>query len=162
MNGVIKNYAIGGAVGATLYLEPAATLDVDVFVILPESTESSLLSLWPIYEYLGQRGGQVQREHIVIGGWPVQFLPPGNELEQEAISEAVAVTVQDVPTRIMTAEHLVAIALRTAGAKDHARIVQFVEQNAVDVGRLKNLLERHGLATKWNEFERKFLGGRDE
>ncbi len=27
-------YAIGGAVGATLYLEPAAALDVDVFITL--------------------------------------------------------------------------------------------------------------------------------
>ena len=31
-DGVIERYAIGGAVGATFYLEPVATLDVDVFV----------------------------------------------------------------------------------------------------------------------------------
>jgi hypothetical protein len=31
-DGVIERYAIGGAVGATFYLEPIATLDVDVFV----------------------------------------------------------------------------------------------------------------------------------
>jgi hypothetical protein len=31
-DGVIERYAIGGAVGATFYLEPAATLDVDIFV----------------------------------------------------------------------------------------------------------------------------------
>jgi hypothetical protein len=29
---VIGNYAIGGAVGATFYLEPVAALDIDVFV----------------------------------------------------------------------------------------------------------------------------------
>ena len=29
--GVIDHYAIGGAVGATFYLEPVATLDVDIF-----------------------------------------------------------------------------------------------------------------------------------
>ena len=34
-DGVIGKYAIGGAVGAMLYLEPAATLDVDVFVASP-------------------------------------------------------------------------------------------------------------------------------
>jgi hypothetical protein len=34
-DGVIGKYAIGGAVGATFYLEPAATLDVDIFVTLP-------------------------------------------------------------------------------------------------------------------------------
>jgi hypothetical protein len=31
-DGSIQRYAIGGAVGATFYLEPVATLDVDVFV----------------------------------------------------------------------------------------------------------------------------------
>jgi hypothetical protein len=31
-DGVIERYAIGGTVGATFYLEPVATLDVDVFV----------------------------------------------------------------------------------------------------------------------------------
>lgn len=43
-DGVIGQYAIGGAVGATLYLEPAATLDVDVFVVLSTREGSSLLS----------------------------------------------------------------------------------------------------------------------
>ena len=54
-DGVIGEYAIGGAVGAMLYLEPAATLDVDVFVALPAS-RSGLFSLAPIYEYLKARG----------------------------------------------------------------------------------------------------------
>ena len=31
-DGVIEQYAIGDVVGATFYLEPVATLDVDVFV----------------------------------------------------------------------------------------------------------------------------------
>ena len=70
---------------------------------------------------------------------PVQFLPPGNELEQEAIAGAVSVTVQDVPTRVMTAEHLVAIALRTGRAKDRARIVQFLEPEAVNLSELRKI-----------------------
>ncbi len=32
--GVIETYAIGEAVGATIYLEPVVTLDIDVFVAL--------------------------------------------------------------------------------------------------------------------------------
>lgn len=31
-DGVIERYAIGGAVGAAFYLEPVATLDVDIFI----------------------------------------------------------------------------------------------------------------------------------
>jgi len=74
-DGVIDEYAIGGAVGATFYLEPSATEDVDIFVMLPTAPGSSLLSLSPIYDYLRARGCVAQGERIVIGDWPVQFLP---------------------------------------------------------------------------------------
>lgn len=155
--GIIGKYAIGGAVGATFYLEPAATVDLDVFAILPALPGGSLLSLTPIYDYLIAQGGKVQDEYIVIGEWPVQFLPPANDLELEAVNEATATKVEDVDTWVMSAEHLVAIALRTGRAKDHNRILQFVEQKALNRGKLRTILDRHGLAAKWNEFERKFL-----
>ena len=51
-DGVIGKYAIGGAVGATFYLEPAATIDLDIFVMLPRDSGGALLSLTPIYDYL--------------------------------------------------------------------------------------------------------------
>lgn len=63
-DGVIGKYAIGGAVGATFYLEPVATADVDVFVVLPTAPGSPLLSL---YEYLTVRGCHLEGERVVIG-----------------------------------------------------------------------------------------------
>jgi hypothetical protein len=161
-DGVIGNYAIGGAVGATLYLEPAATLDVDIFVTLPTAPGRLLLSLGPLYDYLKARGGTVRDEHIVVGGWPVQFLPPSNELEREAVAQSVSATVEGVTTRVMSAEHLVAIALCTGRSKDHIRILQFIEQDAVDRGKLQGILERHGLTAKWKQFQRKYLKGANE
>jgi hypothetical protein len=158
-DGIIGKYAIGGAVGATFYLEPAATLDVDIFVILPTAPDRLLLSLSPIYDYLKARGGTVEDEHIVIGGWPVQFLPASDELELEALAEAVLTTVEDVGTWVMTAEHLAAIALRTGRPKDHNRILQFIEQGAVDRKKLQMIIERHNLTGKWKQFERKFMKG---
>jgi hypothetical protein len=158
-DGVIGKYAIGGAVGATFYLEPAATVDLDIFVTLPAAAGGLLVSLTPIYEYLKSRGGKVQDEYIVIGGWPVQFLPPNNDLEREAVNAAISATVEDVRTWVMTAEHLVAIALKTGRAKDHTRILQFVEQEAVDQKKLSCILEEHRLTPKWRQFEDKFLGG---
>ncbi|HEY5177716.1 MAG TPA: hypothetical protein VII95_19355 [Terriglobales bacterium] len=155
--GVIGKYAIGGAVAATFYLEPSATLDVEVFVTLPAAPGSSLLSLTPIYEYLTARGCRVEGEYIVIGDWPVQFLPPSDALEREAIAEAMPTEVEDVKTWVMRAEHLVAIALRTGRAKDQARIVQFLEQNAVERHKLDEVLTRHALIPKWQRFERKYL-----
>jgi hypothetical protein len=118
-DGVIGKYAIGGAVGATFYLEPAATVDLDIFATLPAAAGGLLLSLAPIYEYLKSHGGKVVDEYIEIGGWPVRFLPPSNDLEMEAVTEAVATEVEGTTTWVMTAEHLVAIALRTGRSKDH-------------------------------------------
>ncbi len=154
---VIGKYAIGGAVGATFYLEPLATADVDVFVALPTPAGSSLLSLAPIYNYLTARGCRVEGERIVVGDWPVQFLPPRNALEREALAEAVDTEVEGVRTRVLGAEHLVAIALETGRAKDFARIVQFLELDAVGLDKLHEILIRHGLVSKWKKFERKYL-----
>jgi hypothetical protein len=158
-DGVIGKYAIGGAVGATFYLQPAATVDVDIFVTLPTSHGGSLLSLAPIYDYLKNRGCVEEDEYIVIGGWPVQFLPPSDELQQEAVAESVPTTVEGVGTWVMTAEHLVAIALRTGRQKDHNRILQFIEQGAMDRGKLQTVLNRHGLAGQWKQFEQRNFGG---
>jgi hypothetical protein len=158
-DGVIGKYAIGGAVGATFYLEPAATVDVDIFVTLPRESGGLLLSLTPIYDYLKARGGVVEDEYIVISGWPAQFLLPSNGLEREAVAQSVATAFEDITTWVMTAEHLVAIALRTGRAKDRNRILQFFEQNAVDVAKLQNILDRHGLTSKWQQFKDKYPEG---
>ena len=156
-DGVIGIYAIGGAVGATFYLEPLATADVDIFVMLPTVPGSPLLSLAPIYDYLRARGCHTEGERIVVGDWPVQFLPAHSALEQEALAQAVETEVEGVRTWVLGAEHLVAIALETGRAKDYARIVQFLEQDAVDADKLNPILMRHGLAGKWEKFARKYL-----
>lgn len=158
-DGVIGRYAIGGAVGATFYLEPSATLDIDVFVSFQNVDGTALLDLSPLYRYLTARGCQAKGEYIVIADWPVQFLPPGNPLVAEAMEQAVKTDVEGVPTWVMTAEHLVVIALQTGRAKDHTRILQFIESGAIDTDKLDLLLSRHGLLAKWAQFEGKFLDG---
>jgi hypothetical protein len=158
-DGVIGKYAIAGAVGATFYLDPSATLGVDTFVVLPATGAGLLVSLTPVYDYLNARGGTVENEPIVIGGWPVPFLPASNELELEALAAAVPTAVEGVTTWVMTAEHLAAIALRTGRAKDHYRIVQSIEQGAVDRKKLQEIIDVHHLTGKWKEFERRFLEG---
>lgn len=156
-DGVIGQYAIGGAVGATFYLEPVATLDIDIFVSFRTMAEGPLISLTPLYDYLKARGHATRGEYIVIGGWPVQFLPPGDALCKEALENAAETKVADVPTRVMTAEHLVAIALQLGRAKDQARILQFAESGTLDAAKLDAILSRHGLLEKWKHFRYKFL-----
>jgi hypothetical protein len=156
-DGVIREYAIGGAVGATFYLEPSATLDVDIFVSLGTDPGGLLVSLAPIYDYLKSRGCKVDAEHIIVGDWPVQFLAASDALELEALEQTVATQVEGERTHVMSAEHLAAIALRTGRPKDFARLLQFLEPGVLDVDKMKTILSRHGLTPKWEQFERRYL-----
>jgi hypothetical protein len=160
-DGVIGKYAIGGAVGATFYLEPSATLDIDVFVSLPKPAGSSLLTLSPMYDWLIARGHKAEKEYIVIEGWPVQFLPASDALDEEALAQAVETEVESVRTWVMMAEHLVAIALRTGRPKDFTRILQFIESGVIQSDKLDTILRRHGLLAKWEQFGDRFLEGNE-
>jgi hypothetical protein len=156
-DGIVGRYAIGGAVGATFYLEPVTTMDVDVFVGPQAAPGHLLLSLRPIYDYLTAHGCSIQGEYIVIAGWPVQFLPPGTPLVEEALAEAVEHIVDGAPVRVFSAEHLCAIALQVGRAKDKARVLQFIESGVLDTARFHEMLNRHELTSRWQRFERQFL-----
>jgi len=153
--GVIGSYAVGGAVGAAFYLEPVATLDVDIFVLFEAAP--LILTLTPIYEACAKLGYLAEGDAIQIEGWPVQFLPASQPLLAEAVREAVTREADGLTTRVMTAEHLMAIALQTGRAKDHARLVMFVEAGIADMDRLRDILARHSLLDAWAKFENRFL-----
>ena len=160
VDGIIGKYAIGGAVGATFYLEPSATLDIDIFVSFRNGPGSALISLEPLYKYLTDRDYKTEGEYIIIEGWHVQFLPPGDALGDEALSQAIATEVDGLPTWVMTAEHLVALALQLGRAKDFARILQFIDAGVLDTAKLDQILTRYDLLAKWEQFGDKFLGNR--
>ncbi len=150
--GVIERYAIGGAMGATFYVEPLLTFDLDVFVILPPSAAADLLSLAPLYEALRARGYTEEGECVLIEGVPVQFLPAYNSLLDEALREARETSYEDAPTRVVRAEHLIAICLQTGRDKDRERVRLFREQAELDMGYLTGVLQRHGLDGKWKQW----------
>jgi len=154
---VFDKYAIGGAVAAFLYIEPAATFDLDVFIAW-RPAEGGLLTPHPLYKYLADKGyGEYQKEAIMIEGWAVQFLPLGTPLIEEALKEAVGIEIKGVPTRVFTKEHLMAICLQTGRPKDLARLVQFVDESSPDMGRFAKVLERHTLTQVWNAFGARYL-----
>jgi hypothetical protein len=155
ISGVVGLYAIGGAVGAAFYLEPVATLHVDVFVIFEPTP--LILTLTPIYEACAKLGYRAEGEAIVIEGWPVQFLAADQPLITEAVRGALSRESAGLTTRVMTAEHLMAIALQTGRAKDHARLVMFVEAGSADMDCLRDILARYSLLERWTKFEHRFL-----
>lgn len=150
-DGIIERYAIGGAVGATFYIEPSATQDVDVFVVFKEPS-TLFVSLAPIYQYFTQRGAIVQDEHLLIADWPVQFLPATTPLVDDALAHAVQMTVDGQPVAVLSQEHLAAIALETGRMKDKIRLAQFLASETFDRSRFDVLMERFGLTDKWARF----------
>ncbi len=147
-DGVLTHYAIGGAMGATFYVEPVLTFDLDIFVILPQ-TGSTRLTLEPLYTALRARGYVEESECVNIEGVPVQFLPAYNDLTIEALNQAREVLYEQTPARVIRAEHLLAIALQTGRDKDRERVRLLREQTKLDAELLDSLLRRHGLEGKW-------------
>jgi len=147
-SGVIGNYAIGGAMAATFYIDPIPTFDLDVFVVLPQEA-SGLISLAPLYAHLKAAGFQEDKECVVIEGVPVQFLPAYNRLIEEALENAVEMDYDGVRAPVFSAEHLVAVAMQTGRGKDRVRAQIFADAGILNQKKLADILARHGLEGKW-------------
>ncbi len=95
-----------------------------------------------IYAHLQSQGWRVEREHIVVRGFPVQFLA-ATGLTEEAVREAERIEFEGVPAKVFRAEHIVAIAASLGRLKDKARIEQLLQQAELDKTKLENMLQRH-------------------
>jgi hypothetical protein len=153
--GIIKAYAIGGAVACIAYIEPFLTYDLDVFVSLP-ATGAKIVDIVPIYDYLRRKGYQCQKEHVMIEGVPVQFIPPYNSLIEEAIDEAVEIAYKNGTMTVCRIEHLLAIMIQTDRPKDRVRITQVLEGARLDHAYLMDIVKRHGLMERWGQFKGRF------
>jgi hypothetical protein len=157
--GVIGRYAIGGAVAAAYYVEPTVTYDLDVFTVIPGT--SLFIDLSPIYAQLREWGYKEQGAGVEIEGWEVQLLPPPGPLEEAALDTAAAQVFHNVPTRIMTAEFLCAIMLKTGRPKDLIRLSQFLEDGILSKGAFMSILDRFSLRGKWNQFTLRYCVGQE-
>jgi hypothetical protein len=139
---LIDDWALGGALAAIYYVEPFATYDADIFFI---PTDKGLTAGIPaIYAQLQAQGWQTEGEHLVVRGFPVQFLA-AHGLTEEAVREAQPIEYEGVPAKVFRAEHVVAIAASVGRRKDLARIDQMLAQTDVDKTRLEDILRRHKL-----------------
>jgi len=148
-------------VAAYNYVEPAVTEDVDILIAFePEHRrQTGLITLEPILSYLKDKGySEFRKEGLLVEGWAVQFIPVANDLDAEALAAAGEVDLEIHPnegavkTRVLRPEHIVAIALRVGRPRDHLRILQFLEEKAVDTQTLCDVIGRHGLGNAWLMF----------
>ncbi len=147
-DGLVAQYAIGGATAVLFYAEPTRTYDLDVFVTLEAVDADALAPLSRLYAWAREQGFGLQAEHLLIEGVPVQFLPAYNALVQTALSTARVHDYGGVPVRVVDPEHLVALALQAGGARRRERAWQLLEAGAVDRERLRRILTNHAIAAE--------------
>ena len=144
-DGIVDEYAIGGAMAAAFWAEPTATFDLDVFVRIQSS--GILLSLEPIYAWAAARGFRSKDEHIIMAGVPVQIIPAPDELSAEAVANAAELRYEEEPVRVIRPEYLIALSVR-GSARTQKRVVraaQLMEEATQDRELLNDLVKRYNL-----------------
>lgn len=152
--GVIKNYAIFGAMAQIRYAEPVATLDIDVLVGVSEAERIDILK--GIYSYCEKKGYRTEGVAIRVGTWPVQFVPIFSELTRDAMEQAETADFENVPLRVVGAKYLAVIALSVGRAKDFARILALHEAGAVTWHEISTIANQYGLSHEWKRFKQRF------
>src|SRR5438552_4490021 len=138
--GLIKDYALGGALAAIYYTEPFTTYDADIIFVATDTTAG----MPAIYSHLQSKGWRVEREHLLIKDFPVRFLAASG-LTEEAVREAKALQFEGVPAKVFRPEYVIAIAANVGRQKDFARIEQLMSQTKIDNAWLDDILRRYNL-----------------
>ena len=150
--GIFEEYALGGATALLFYAEPMLTFDVDVFIYLRGTDKlRTLVDLSPIYNALKAKGYAAEKEHVMIEGVPVQFIPVYNALVKEAVQEAIDQKYEAVSTKVLRLEYLLAIMTDTNRPKDRERIRKLLGEISFDQKLLKSILKRHALQVRWEK-----------
>ena len=153
---LIKDYAVGGAIGALKWVELFFTSNLDIFIIPVKETEK-LINLSPVYEYLKKKGYYWKGQWIIIEEVPVYFIP-ADALGKEAVENAEETEYEGIKTKVITPEYLIALFLKAGRDKDVRKTEMLLEQAKVDTGKLDKILEEYGLTSKFVKFKKRRHG----
>jgi hypothetical protein len=140
--GLIEDYALGGALAAIYYTEPVTTYDANIIFIASDKTMSG--GIPAIYSHLQSKGWRIEREHLLLKDFPVQFLAASG-LTEEAVRNANSIEYEGVPAKVFRPEYIIAIAASVGRHKDFARIEQLLDQVKIDKPLLDDILRRYNL-----------------
>jgi hypothetical protein len=143
-DGVVEEYAIGGAMAVAFWTEPTTTFDLDVFALVRQT--GLLVSLTPIYDWAAKRGFPAKGEHIYMAGIPVQVIPAGG-LAAEAVANATELHYENEAVRVIRPEYLIALSVSGSARTPTrvARAAQLIEGVKLDRDLLNDLVKRYNL-----------------
>ncbi|MBA7701787.1 hypothetical protein ES703_110533 [subsurface metagenome] len=135
--GVIEDYAIAGAYAVIYYFEPFFTSDIDIIVLLGSQDDFHKLN-----QYFDERDYKREGIYIRMDGKDVQFFAGyGGDLYEEAVRHANSMTVEGIPSKVVSREYLIALLLKSNRPKDKIRIVELLPQTNTDT--LNEILRKH-------------------
>ena len=79
-------------------------------------------------------------------------------LEKEAVEKAISVKYKNVDVKILRPEYLVAIFLKVFRPKDRDKLIKLLDQVKIDKNLLHDVLSRHNLDQKFDDFMEKYYG----
>jgi hypothetical protein len=152
--GLIGGYAVAGAFAFIYYGEPFETKDLDLMMKL-SLTQGGLVDVAPVFQHFVDGGAVAEGQFLRLSRILVDIVPAADALDDEALREAVNARIGRQMARILTAEHAVAIAVRTGRPRDHLKIARLLESapDAVDHLKLEGILGRHGLFDAWRRLQ---------
>jgi hypothetical protein len=152
--GLIGGYAVAGAFAFIYYGEPFETKDLDLMMNL-SLTQGGLVDVAPVFRHFVEGGAVAEGQFLRLSRILVDIVPATDALDDEALREAVEARVGREMARILTAEHAVAIAVRTGRPRDNMKIARLLASapEAVDRRKLESILERHHLLETWRRLQ---------
>ena len=149
---LIKDYAIGGAIGVLKWVEPFFTRDLDIFIIPSQEPKSKVINFSLIYDYLKTKGyNEWTGQWIMIEGIPTEFIP-AEGLAEESVTNAKEIEFEGVKTKVVIPEYLIALLLKAGREKDIMKIKMLLEQAKVDSKKLNEILVRYNLDNNFKPF----------
>lgn len=106
-----------------------------------------MISLTPIYEIAREEGYGLKGEHIIIDNFPLQILV-AEDLEEEAVLNAINISYKGVESKVIPPEYLIAIFLKVGRRKDFEKIEKLLDQAEINKNKLDDILKKYDLTEK--------------
>lgn len=131
---IFRDYAIGGGVAVSYYIEPRRTKDLDIFLLIDEER-----LIWDALDKMGYE----HEDSIIIKGVPVDIISASQHpFYGQAIKQGRVIRIDGIRVKILTPECLIATKLRVFRGKDRIDILDLLKYEMVDLLSLQAIL--HG------------------